>query len=194
MPTKPKSNEAVDGELKLAVPEGATITVSGRTVKVKGPKGELSRTFSDARFDRFLEIASGGKEVLIKYAGDRRKIKSFAGTIRAHIRNMAEGVTKGYTYTLKVFYTHFPITAELKGTTVIVKNFLGEKSIRKSKILPGVKAEIKKDDIVLKGIDREAVGQSAANIETSCRLSGKDRRVFLDGIYITGWEAGEGKE
>jgi large subunit ribosomal protein L6 len=101
---------------------------------------------------------------------------------------MATGVMGGYIYKLKVHHTHFPIQVEIKGKEVIVKNFLGERSIRRGNILGATKVELVKDVITVTGISKEDVGQTAANIEGACRLAGKDRRVFLDGIYITGWE------
>jgi large subunit ribosomal protein L6 len=106
---------------------------------------------------------------------------------------MIIGVTYGWRYEMKVFFTHFPISLEQKGSDILVKNFLGEKSMRHAKILGKTKVELGKDQIAVVGIDKEDVSQTAANIETSTRLSGKDRRVFLDGLYITGCNHGREK-
>ena len=102
----------------------------------------------------------------------------------AHIKNMITGVTKGFTYKLKIVFTHFPVQVTVEGDKVVIRNFLGERAPRVAKIMPGVKVEVTKEDVIVKGIDIEAVGQTAANIEQATRIKEKDLRVFLDGIYI----------
>ncbi len=178
-------------EDRIQIPEGVTVAIEGRKVTVKGKKGSLHRDFSDPRYDTAISMTKADKEVILKTDRKERKIRSVAGTFAAHVRNMIFGVTKSYKYKLKIHYTHFPITLEVKGTNAIVKNFLGEKSLRKASVAKDVKVEIKKDEVTVTGIDKESVSQSAANIEKACRLSRKDRRVFLDGIYMAGWEFAE---
>lgn len=173
-------------EKTVAIPDGVHVDISGRTITVKGSKGSLSREFSNTMFDRFVSIEAADGKVVIK-GNEMRKIKSFVGTIASHITNMIMGVTKGYYYKLKIFHTHFPITLEVKGKEAIVKNFLGERSLRKAKITGDTKVKIEKDDVTVTGINKEDVGQTAASIEGACRIRSRDRRVFLDGIYITGW-------
>ena len=181
-------------ESEIKIPEGVTVAVEDKKVTVKGPKGSLEREFSDPRYDIFISMAKTDDTFKITTSSDRRKVKAVAGTLTAHVRNMIKGVTLGWRYKMKVFHTHFPMTVEVKGKEVIVKNFLGAKSLRKGSILGNTKVSVKKDDVTVTGIDKEDVSQTAANIETSTRLSGKDRRVFLDGVYITGWEHEETKE
>ncbi|MCE4602331.1 MAG: 50S ribosomal protein L6, partial [Desulfurococcales archaeon] len=94
------------------------------------------------------------------------------------------GVTKGFRYKLKVIYSHFPINIKIEGDRFIVSNFLGEKANRVAKILPGVSVSVKGQDVTVEGIDVEAVGQTAANIELATKVKDKDRRKFMDGIYI----------
>jgi large subunit ribosomal protein L6 len=174
-------------EKEVAIPSGVQIDVKGREVLVKGPKGSLNRTFSNAMFDMDVSIAKADGKMVVK-GNDRRKIKSFVGAVASHIENMILGVTNGYRYKLKIFHTHFPITLEVKGKQIVVKNFLGSRSVRSSEVIGNTKIEVKKDDVTVTGINKEDVSQTAANIEGCCRISGRDRRVFLDGIYITGWE------
>ncbi|RLI07546.1 50S ribosomal protein L6, partial [Candidatus Bathyarchaeota archaeon] len=99
-------------------------------------------------------------------------------------RNMITGVMRGFTYKMKIVFTHFPIQVSVEGDKVVIRNFLGEKAPRVAKIMPGVVVEVQKEDVLVKGIDIEAVGQTAANIEQATKIKGKDNRVFLDGIYI----------
>jgi len=77
------------------------------------------------------------------------------------------------------------MTAEIKGNEAIIKNFLGEKTPRISKIIPGVEVEINGNTIVVKSSNKELAGQVAANFETATKIRGRDLRVFQDGIYIT---------
>jgi large subunit ribosomal protein L6 len=95
-----------------------------------------------------------------------------------------KGVTEGYTYKLRIVYSHFPMKVSTKGPEFTVDNFLGEKYPRKTKVLPGVKVEIKGNEVTVTGIDKELVGQTAANIEQLTRIKNFDLRVFQDGIYI----------
>jgi large subunit ribosomal protein L6 len=67
-----------------------------------------------------------------------------------------------------------------------VKNFLGEKGARVVNIMGDAKIHVDKEEINVSGANLEDVGQTAANIERSCKLKGRDRRIFQDGIYITG--------
>ena len=90
------------------------------------------------------------------------------------------------TVVVTTVYNHFPINVAVKGNNVEINNFLGEKLPRIARILPGVKVEIKGKDVFVRGSDKEAVGQTAANIEAQSRVSNKDRRVFQDGIFLVG--------
>jgi len=97
---------------------------------------------------------------------------------------MITGVTRGYRYRLKIVFSHFPVSVKVEGDKVIIENFLGEKAPRIAKIVGDVKVRVEKDDVIVEGIDIEAVGQTAANIELATKISDFDRRVFVDGIYI----------
>lgn len=165
---------------EIEIPEGVEVTVENNVVKVKGPKGELERALKYPGVKIFME---DGKVVIYKDF-PRRKDIAIARTFKAHINNMIKGVTEGFTYRLKVVYSHFPITVKVQGDKVVIENFLGEKAPRLAQILPGVKVKVKGQEIVVEGIDKEKVGQTAANIEQATRITKWDRRVFQDGIYI----------
>ncbi len=103
---------------------------------------------------------------------------------------MITGVTKGYTYKLKIVFSHFPISVKLQGKSILIENFTGERRARSIDIIGDVKVKIEPDDIIVEGINLEHVSQTAANIEQATRVRNKDPRVFLDGIYV--YERNEG--
>jgi large subunit ribosomal protein L6 len=118
-------------------------------------------------------------------SGKGKRAKSMIGTVTSSIKNMFTGVTEGYTYKLKIVSTHFPINIKVQGDTVIIENFIGERYTRKAKIVGAdTKVKVQGEDIIVSGIDKQAVGQTAANIEAATRVRRKDLRKFLDGIYL----------
>jgi large subunit ribosomal protein L6 len=170
----------------IQVSDDVTVNVANKTVNVKGAKGSLLRDFSYAT----VAIENEGKNVRIWAKWPRKKEAALIGTICSHINNMMVGVTKGYTYKMKIVFSHFPITVKLQDKNVVIENFTGERRPRKVKINGDVKVKIETDDIILSGINLEQVSQTAANIEQSTKVRGKDPRVFLDGIYT--YERNEG--
>ncbi|BEP17520.1 50S ribosomal protein L6 [Pyrofollis japonicus] len=177
---------------EVRIPEGVEVSIDGMKVKVKGPKGELERDFSHARGILLrLDEDEEGKKVVVEAYFANRRLKALVGTVASHIENMITGVTKGFRYKLKIVYSHFPVTVKVEGDKVVIENFLGEKAPRVAKIMPGVKVKVQKDDVIVEGIDIEAVGQTAANIEQATKVKGFDRRVFVDGIYIYAREVAE---
>ena len=174
----------------VEVPEGVTVNVDGSKVTVSGPKGTLERDFSHAKGIRIRKMKNEeGKEVVIveTFFADRKR-KALVNTIASHINNMITGVTKGWKYTMKIVFSHFPISVKVVGDTVEIHNFIGEKAPRKAKVLPGVKVQVKGRELIIEGIDIEKVSQTAANIEQATKIKDFDRRVFMDGIYIASRE------
>jgi len=167
----------------VEIPDGVRVEIDGLKVKVKGPLGELCKDFSHTVGQ--LIIRNNGDKVVIEIVGKpRRNKQALVGTVAAHINNMVIGVTKGFTYRLKIVYAHFPMNVKVKGNYVIIENFIGERAPRYAKILGNVKVTIEQDDVVVRGIDIEEVGQTAANIENATRVASRDPRIFLDGIFI----------
>lgn len=166
---------------RIKIPDGVHVTLTGRTLKIKGPKGELSRTLKPSR----VEVKVEGGEIVIRCDLPRRAEKAEVGTFSSHLRNMVFGVQNGYEYRLKTVFAHFPIKTTVKGAELLIENFLGERSARRATILPGVKVDVKGDQVTVTGTDLEKVSQTAANIETATKIRNRDIRVFQDGIYIT---------
>ena len=169
---------------KFQIPEEVQVDIEGNTIKVKGSKGELQRTFMNPR----LDINKEGSTITIKCREGikfSRSDKMFINTYRAHMRNVFRGARYGFTAKLKVCSGHFPITVSVSGNTVSIKNFLGKKVPRTTTVMDGAKVEVKGDEIFVSGLDKEVVGQTAARIEQATRITNRDRRIFQDGCYIT---------
>ena len=172
----------------IQVPADVEVSLEGRRITVKGPKGTLTRDFSHEP----VSIELDGKVVKTWAEWPRKKESALVGTVNSHIQNMITGVTKGFTYKLKIVFSHFPISVKLKEKTVLVENFTGERSPRKSKIIGDVKVKIQGEDIIVQGISLEDVSQTAANVEQATKVKRKDPRIFLDGLYV--FEQVEGME
>ncbi len=168
-------------EQKFSIPEGVSIEKGENgSIAVSGEKGMIDRIFVHPHVT--LDINSDA--LTAKTESKRNKDCAVVGTWISHISNMSKGVKDGFVYKLKIVYTHFPVTVSVSGNKVEIKNFLGGKGLMIADIIGGTKVEIKKDDVIVSGINKEEVGQTAANIERACKVKGKDRRVFQDGIYI----------
>ena len=165
---------------KVPLPEGVSASYDEETLVVEGPRGKLERGFSHPQ----LDIQPGDGVVVISGKKLRKRQKALLGTWRAHLANMVNGVAFGFRYRMKVVFAHFPMKISVKGNRVVIDNFLGEKASRHAAILGDARVSAKGDTVVIKGNDREAVGQTAANLERATIVKGRDIRVFQDGIYL----------
>ena len=171
----------------IQVPDGVEVHVEVRKVTVKGAKGTLTRDFSHVP----ISIDANDDETVRVWAEwPRKKEASLVGTIYSHIQNMITGVEKGFTYKLKIVFSHFPMSVKVQDKTVLIENFTGERRARKVKIIGDVQVKVQGEDIIVTGINLENVSQTAANIEQATKVKNKDPRVFLDGIYV--YERNEG--
>ncbi|MEM0121314.1 MAG: 50S ribosomal protein L6 [Thermoprotei archaeon] len=164
----------------LDIPDNVQVEIKGQTVVVKGPLGQVSHSFENTPLKFSLE---SGK-LLIELINVKKKEVSLLGTAEAHVKNMIVGVTKGYRYRLKMVYAHFPVNIRVEGNVMKIENFIGERAPRIAKILDGVSISVEDKDIVVSGIDKEKVSQSAANIQRATKIRDYDPRVFSDGVYV----------
>jgi large subunit ribosomal protein L6 len=170
---------------ELEIPEGIEVKlINDKVIEIKGPLGTVRKSFEGVPVRFKIE------DNKIKYEIYWRGKKGFSlvNTIAGRIKNVFTGVTQGYTYKMKAYYVHFPVNISVEGDYVIINNFTGERGVRKAKILPGVNVKVVKKgtdiDLIITGIDKDAVGQTAANIYLATKVKSKDPRVFLDGIYL----------
>jgi len=167
-------------ESTIAIPGGVSVTKKDDTVTVKGPRGELSRNFAYPR----IMIAIGEGKVSVSCEYPRIKDKAMVGTFASHINNMIKGVTVGFTYTLKIVFSHFPMKVAVKDNRVEINNYMGGHAPRYANIVGGCKVKVSGSDVTVEGNSIEGCGQTAANIEKATSRLGFDKRTFQDGIYI----------
>ena len=179
------SSETVT-QTAIEIPGGVTASLQGRMLSLKGKLGEASKNFDKIG----VNIAVEGNRVVISPFSKKKKDNVIINTVSSIVNNMVTGVTKGYTYRLKVVYAHFPITVKTKGKQILVENFVGERSPRVADIVGDCKVAVEGDDVIVKGVSLEDVGQTAANIELATKIRRKDLRIFLDGLYIYHKEEG----
>ncbi len=170
------------GRAEIALPKGVTVEVDGRTLRARGPRGEVARPFPS---DVLHLAASEGKiELELRLPPARKRSKALLGAWASHLANIAGGLSRGVEARLKVVAAHFPMKVSVKGNELVIENFLGEKYPRSTRLLPGTTAKVDGEFVTIEGHDIEEVGQSAANIERATRIRDYDPRVFQDGIYL----------
>jgi large subunit ribosomal protein L6 len=146
------------GKLPIVIPGGVTISMDETIVHVKGPKGTLNRKLMD---NVLIEIADNN--VLVKRSDNTKSAQSAHGLTRTLINNMVTGVTKGFEEILEI--TGVGYRAEVKGDVLNLS--LGYSHPVSYQLPQGISAEVDKmTKILLKGIDKELVGQTAAIIRS----------------------------
>lgn len=145
------------GRLPVALPNGVQVDVQGSNVHVKGPKGELKRTFSS-----LIGIALENGQVVVTRKSDNAEERALHGTTRAVIANMIHGVSSGFTVVLEVEGVGY--RAEMEGKNLALH--VGYSHPVKVEPPLGISFETdpKTRQIKVNGFDREAVGQVAAEI------------------------------
>ena len=171
----------------IDIPEMVTVRMEGNLIVVGGKLGTLQKDLTKLP----ISVDIKDKKLVIKPPGTRKRDLAITNTAKSIILNMIKGVEQGFTYKLKVVYAHFPISVKTKGKEIHVENYFGERAPRVSRVVGDTtKVNIVGEDVIVQGPSLEDVSQTAANIEFSTKLKGKDQRVFLDGLYIYSREEG----
>lgn len=165
---------------EIEIPEGTEVILDGNRLVVKGKEGENKRDFLLNK----IVMDKKDDKIIIGSKTASKNQKRITNTITSHIKNMLKGVNEKFEYKLKIAYSHFPMTVDIKGNEATIKNFIGEKIPRKSKILEGTEVSIDNGIITITSQNKELAGQTAANFEKATKIRMKDRRVFQDGIFI----------
>jgi len=171
----------IDITEKIEIPENVEVKVEKGLVSAKGPKGEVSKKLLSPR----INISVKDKNVIFESKKATKREKKMMGTFKAHIKNMIKGSSEGFSYKLKICSSHFPMTASVENNQFVVKNFLGENTPRVIDVKEGINIKVEGSDIIVESADKEAAGQTAASIEKLCKIKGRDKRIFQDGIWMT---------
>ncbi len=146
------------GRKPVPIPEGVRVEIRDHTVTVQGPRGELSR-----QIHRDMVVAIENGQVLVKRPSDDREHRALHGLTRSLIANLIEGVTRGYARTLELVGTGYR-ASKSGGKLVITVGYSHPVEVEPP---PGIDIEVPNPTtVVVRGADKEAVGQWAANIRS----------------------------
>jgi large subunit ribosomal protein L6 len=143
------------GQTPIKVPSGVEIIFEGASVKVKGPKGTLSDTFSPN-----IKILYKDNVLIFERSSDDPEVKALHGLTRALMNNMINGVTDGFSKSLELVGVGYRVQQKDKGLTL---NVMFSHSVN-IEPLPGVDLKVDDSRIVVSGINKQSVGEMAAQI------------------------------
>jgi large subunit ribosomal protein L6 len=145
------------GKKPVAIPKGVDLNIKDRIITVKGPKGELEWAHPER-----VGIAIEEGQAIVKRADDSKQSRALHGLARSLLQNMVNGVSEGYTRVLEIIGVGY--RAQVQGEKVVLS--LGYSKPVEFQLPQGVKAEVdkKQTTLTLTGIDKQQVGQVAADI------------------------------
>ncbi len=178
---KKEKNIRPDIREEIEIPKGITASIEENVLIIKKDDNELKRELNP-----LIKIKIEGNKIILEAKKSTKREKRVFGTFTAHIKNIIKGLNEKFKYRAQAASVHFPMTLSIdkEKNELIVKNFLGEKTDRRIKLVKGVDVKINKDIIEIESENKELAGQCAANIEKGTKIRNKDRRVYQDGIYI----------
>ena len=166
--------------VEIEIPDDVSAEIDHLELTVEGPNGSVTRRLWYPDIDVSVEDGA----VVIASENADAKTNATVGTFESHVSNMIHGVTDGWEYKMEVFYAHFPMQVNVDGDEVVIENVLGERAARRAPIRGDTDVQVDGETVTLSGSDKEAVGQTAADIEQLTKVTDKDTRVFQDGVYI----------
>lgn len=170
----------------IEIPNGVTVTKEGNTVTVKGPKGELTRTLHE---EMVIDIQE--KEVIVSRPSDQKEHRSLHGTTRSLIQNMIQGVTNGFERRLELVGVGY--RANKQGQKLVLN--VGYSHPVEFDPEKGIEIDVPENTkVVVKGIDKERVGELAANIRAVRPPEPyKGKGIRYEGEYVRRKEGKTGK-
>jgi len=145
------------GKQPIKISGDVTVSIDGNNIKIKGPKGELSYVFSYE-----IKVSTKDGEIIVEKNSNAKTSQALWGTTRALIQNMVEGVTTGFTKILELHGVGYKMAVQGKK---LVLN-LGFSHPIELDIPEGLSLEVKKEKLSITGIDKQVVGQFAAEIRS----------------------------
>jgi large subunit ribosomal protein L6 len=166
------------GNMPLTLPTGVTLDVADGEVRVKGPKGQLTQVLVPS-----VAVEVDGADVTVARAGNGKQARAYHGLMRSLIGNMVEGVTNGFEKKLEIIGVGY--RADVRGSTLVLN--LGYSHPVEYAIPAGIEVKVDKSTKVsITGIDKQLVGQVAANIRAFRRPdSYKGKGVRYEGEHIS---------
>ncbi|WP_203364242.1 50S ribosomal protein L6 [Bacillus sp. REN10] len=174
------------GKKPIELPEGVTFTNENNTVTVKGPKGELTRTFN-----KDMKIEVEGNVINIVRPSESKEHRTIHGTTRALLANMVEGVSKGFEKSLELIGVGY--RAQKQGNKLVLN--VGYSHPVEMEPEAGVEVEVPSNTkVIVKGVSKERVGAFAANIrDVRPPEPYKGKGIRYEGEYVRRKEGKTGK-
>ena len=138
MSTKQIENSVVE----IQIPDDVKVNLKGSMLHVQGPLGSVYKNFK--KIPVLIEI--NNNKIFLKKTGERKKYLAILNTARSLIQTLCLGVVDGFTIKMKIVYSHFPITVNIEGKKVLIKNFQGERAPRISIIKGNTKVVVKRSE------------------------------------------------
>ena len=145
------------GKLAIRIPDKVKVTAAPGMVNVEGPKGKVAQ-----KLDREMKVTVDKGEVRVDRPNDSRRSRQLHGLTRSLVANMIQGVTQGFSRSLDISGVGYK--AELKGQKIVLS--LGYSHPIEYQLPEGITAKVDKNNLILSGIDRQAVGASAAKVRS----------------------------
>lgn len=143
------------GKQPIQIPDTTIVTISGDSLIVKGPKGEISRKIKND----LVEISVYGNQVIVKPLNEEVQTRALWGTYASHVKNMIEGVNN--LFTKKLILEGVGFKSEVKGSELVLA--LGFSHPVNVKIPEGLSVTAEKNNITISGVDKELVGEFSAS-------------------------------
>jgi large subunit ribosomal protein L6 len=172
------------GNTPVAIPSGVTVTVTPSSMSAKGPKGQLTRALPS-----HVEVTVDSDKVIVKRVNDSKPARARHGLTRALLQNLVTGVSEGYTKSLEIIGVGY--RAQSKGK--VLELSLGFSHPINYAVPDGIQIKVEKTVIHVTGIDKELVGQTAADIRRYRQpdaYKGKGVRYLGEHIRLKAGKAG----
>lgn len=165
------------GQSPIQIPEGVEVALSGQSITVKGPKGELTRSYP-----KEITISQENGTLTLARENDQREIRALHGLFRSLIANMVEGVTKGFEKSLEIQGVGY--RAQKQGSDIELSVGFSH-PVRKS-APPGIEFDVPQPTkIIVRGIDKELVGEVAAEVRAIRKPEPyKAKGIRYEGEYV----------